>query len=153
MSVILFLFIESFICNWLAEAHCWPRSEWVAVSCSWPSAPQPCHLSGQRATSSLSRFCWMGQSGCGQHCPPTSKLPGDAGPRGRSRHRLTSFSRDHTSEPHGDLLVGGQLNLMEVCLCRAMPMPGVKKRNTHADPRAFCEQCRDNKPKHRVQPL
>lgn len=88
-----------------------------------------------------------------QHCPPTSELPGDAKPRGRSRQCLTSFSRDHTSEPHGALLVGGQLKLMEACLCCAMLMPGVKKRNTHVDPRAFCKQCRNNKPKHRVQPL
>lgn len=28
-------------------------------------------------------------------------------------------------------------------------MPGLKKRNTHADPRTFCEQCRNNKPKHK----
>ena len=104
-------------------------------------------------TSSLSQVCWVVRSGCVQRCPPTSELPGDARPPGPEQALFDLFQQRPHPEPRGALLVGGQLKLMEACLCRAMLMPGVKKRNTHADPRTFCKQCRNNKPKHRVQLL
>lgn len=155
--------------DWPTQAHCWPHSGSLAkLPTSQFSAPRLCHVTteggeegGGGSQSLLTRWgslVWLGRLWSGPLLGAFVHqsflgCPAFGAERGAGRSPLDTI-QERPHRLHGVARHPGTAHANGDCLCREPLVPGgLKKELLMPDPRAVCGQCRNNKPKHRVEPF